>query len=111
MYTDSESHTQRLLKAAGVGLWDWNLQTNELYFSPEWKRQLGFDEHELADVFESWSDRLHPDDRHAAVTAASEFHAGIRARYDVEFRLRHKDGSYRWILAQADIRRDASGIP
>ena len=111
MYTDSESHTQRLLKAAGVGLWDWNLQTNELYFSPEWKRQLGFDEHELADVFESWSDRLHPDDRHAAITAASEFHAGIRARYDVEFRLRHKDGSYRWILAQADIRRDASGIP
>ena len=91
MYTDSESHTQRLLKAAGVGLWDWNLQTNELYFSPEWKRQLGFDEHELADVFESWSDRLHPDDRHAAVTAASEFHAGIRARYDVEFRLSHKD--------------------
>jgi two-component system, cell cycle sensor histidine kinase and response regulator CckA len=109
LFMEDAQRTQRLLQAAGVGLWDWNLVTNALYLSPEWKRHLGFAEHELANAFESWGDRLHPEDRATALYRVEAFRNGDLARYDVEFRLRHRDGSYRWILARGDLVRNAEG--
>ncbi len=105
----NELRTQLLVRTANIGLWDWDLLTNRVYFSPEWKMQLGYSEHELTNRYEEWESRLHPDDCDAALTAVREFRAGIRSFYDVEFRLRHKDGSWRWICARADFQRDASG--
>lgn len=105
----NELRTQLLVRTANVGLWDWDLVTNQVYFSPEWKMQLGYAEDELTNQYEEWESRLHPDDRDAALTAVREFRAGIRTVYDVEFRLRHKDGSWRWICAHADFQRDSSG--
>jgi PAS domain S-box-containing protein len=105
----NELRTQLLLRTANVGLWDWDLLTNSVYFSPEWKKQLGYAEHEVTNHYQEWESRLHPADRDAALTAVREFRAGIRTVYDVEFRLRHKDGSWRWICAQADFQRDAGG--
>ncbi len=105
----SESRVRFLVSAANVGLWDWDLATGSLYFSPEWKGQLGYADHELPSRFEEWESRLHPEDRAATFAAVAEFQAGSRLAYDVEFRLRHRDGSWRWILTQAEIARDASG--
>jgi two-component system, cell cycle sensor histidine kinase and response regulator CckA len=107
----NEVRTQLLIQAANVGLWDWDLKTNQVYFSPEWKMQLGYREHELSNRYEEWESRLHPFDRSAALAAVEEFRSGVRTNYDVEFRLRHKDGSWRWICARADFQRDASGEP
>ncbi|MCC6244147.1 MAG: PAS domain S-box protein, partial [Gemmatimonadaceae bacterium] len=107
----AELRTERLIRADGVGLWDWDLQTNELYFSPEWKRQIGYAPDELADEYREWVTRLHPADIGATLEAGERFRQGETSTYDVEFRLRHKDGTYRWIWAQADLLRDAQGCP
>ena len=104
-----EVRTQLLIHAANVGLWDWDLLANQVYFSPEWKMQLGYAAHELTNRYEEWESRLHPSDRDSALTAVREFRAGVRPTYDVEFRLRHRDGSWRWICARADFQRDAAG--
>ncbi len=105
----SELRTQLLVRAANVGLWDWDLLTSRVYFSAEWKMQLGYAEDELTNSYEEWESRLHPEDRDAALTAVREFRAGIRTVYDVEFRLLHKEGTWRWICARADFQRDANG--
>lgn len=108
---DAELRTQRLIRAGGVGLWDWDLATNELYFSPEWKRQIGYAPDELADEYREWATRLHPADIDATLDAVERFRQGDTSTYDVEFRLRHKDNTYRWIWAQADLLRDEQGRP
>ncbi len=108
---DSEARTRLLLEAADVGLWDWDLVNNETYFSPEWKRQIGYRDDELPSAFAEWESRLHPDDRAATLAAVQAFREGLRPHYDVEFRLRHRDGSWRWIFARANFVRDAMGEP
>ena len=108
---DDASQLRALLRASGVGLWDWDLVTNTVYFSPEWKRQLGYDDHELPNRFEVWEERLHPADIAATLAAVNDFREGRRSSFAVEFRLRHKDGSWRWILASGDCARDSSGVP
>ena len=57
-------------RAGGVGLWDWSLKTDEVHYSREWKRQLGYEEHELSNAFEEWRSRIHPDDLERALQAA-----------------------------------------
>jgi PAS domain S-box-containing protein len=108
---ESEGRLRLLVQSADIGLWDWNLVTNEVYFSPEWKRQLGYSDAEIPGQYEEWQSRLHPGDRDRALAAVSDFREGRRNDYDVEFRLRHKDGSWRWILARADLLSDAAGQP
>ncbi|MEQ1774894.1 MAG: PAS domain S-box protein [Burkholderiales bacterium] len=100
-----------LVQAAGVGLWDWDLLTNAVYFSPEWKLQLGYTDQELPNRFEAWEQRLHADDLAFTRSVVKDFLEGRRTTYDVEFRLRHKNGSWRWIFARADCVRNAAGQP
>jgi PAS domain S-box-containing protein len=91
------------------GLWDWDLRTGDVYFSPRWKSILGYEDHEIAHRVEEWVQRLHPDEREG-VLAANQAHAeGATPYYEYEYRLRHKDGSYRWILARGVALRDAAG--
>src|SRR5262249_10948608 len=91
------------------GLWDWDLQTNEVFFSPRWKAIIGYEDHEIAHRLEEWETRLHPNERER-VLAANYAHAdGLTPHYEHEYRLRHKDGSYRWILARGVALRDKKG--
>lgn len=97
------------LKASNTGLWSWNLTTNELYLSPEWKAQLGFLPDELPNQFSTWESLLHPDDRDSTIQFVQNFLATPMNLYENEFRLRHKDGTYHWILARGEKQLDASG--
>jgi PAS domain S-box-containing protein len=108
---ESEARTRLLIKSSNIGLWDWNLVTNDVFYSPEWKSQLGYANDELPGRYEEWESRLHPDDRESALRAVQDFREGRREVYDIEFRLHHKDGSWRSILARADLIRDAAGQP
>jgi len=99
------------VKAANVGLWDWDLHANKIHFSPEWKRQLGHADDEIGDTMEAWESRLHPDDSLSARTRVADFLTRPEGEYQNEFRMRHKDGGYRWILSQAALLRDAQGDP
>ncbi len=92
------------------GLWDWNIQTGEDYQSPRWKEILGYEEHELENRHETFTDALHPED-HDRVMEAARAHLEERVPYDLEYRLRCKNGSYVWIHAKGQAIWDEFGTP
>ena len=109
----AETH-QRLtlaIRAGKVGLWDLNLVTNETFYSSEWKSQLGYQDDELPNHFEEWSSRLHPEDKGNTLSYLANFLENKKQHYEIEFRLRHKDGSYRWILSNASVFNDDNNNP
>jgi PAS domain S-box-containing protein len=108
---ESEARTRLLVKSSNIGLWDWNLINNEVFFSEEWKNQLGYTDAEMPNQLAEWETRLHPDDRVATFAAVKDYLEGRRPDYEVEFRLRHKDGTWRWILTRANPTFDATGRP
>lgn len=93
------------------GLWDWDIQTNEVWYSPRYKSMLGYQDEEFPNRVEEWRDRLHPDDRELVLAALRAHLEGQAPEYQREHRLRHKDGSYVWVLARGVARRDAAGRP
>ena len=97
------------VRAANVGLWDWDIATNQVHYSAEWKRQIGYDEHEISDAIAEWEHRIHPDDLEPALNSLRRAIAERAAEFLAEFRFRHKDGSYRWILSQGSVLTDETG--
>ncbi len=108
---DASRRLREAIRAGNVGLWDWDLATNRVQYSPEWKRQIGYEEDEIGDSFEEWERRVHPDDLTPTLARIKQAIADISTGYYFEFRFRHKDGSYRWILAQSSVFCDQSGRP
>jgi PAS domain S-box-containing protein len=107
---ESREHLEASVQASNTGLWDWNLQTNEVYYSTEWKSQLGHQDHEISNRLEEWLNRLHPDDRQHAMATVLAFVRDPGPNLEMEFRLRHHDGSYRWILSRASVLRGPDGL-
>jgi PAS domain S-box-containing protein len=107
----SQERLHLALQATGLGPWEWDLGTNDAVYSPEWLRQLGYEPGELPNQYEEWTSRLHPDDREQVLEAQQDYLAGRRPEYAVEFRLRHRDGSYRWIYTRGVALYDADGKP
>ena len=108
-FRTSQEKLRQALQASNTGLWDWNTETYEVSFSREWKRQLGYEEAELADTFEMWDTQLHPDDHDRAIAFVQSYLAHPVGEYRQEFRLRHKDGTYRWVEARASFVTEADG--
>ncbi|MFN3244122.1 MAG: PAS domain S-box protein [Planctomycetota bacterium] len=98
-------------RASQIGFWEWDLTTNSVHFSPEWKAQIGYQPHEIADDFEEWRSRVHPDDLEPAMAAVQQHVEGQSSVYETRFRFRHKDGSYRWIYVRGEAVRDGDGKP
>ncbi len=105
----SQDKLRQALHASGIGLWDWNTYTNEMVLSEEWKRQLGYDQAELSDSFETWEGLLHPDDHDRVVVCLQDAVCKRQDEYRQEYRLRHKDGTYRWIESRAALVTEADG--
>ncbi|MFO0699228.1 MAG: ATP-binding protein [Nitrospira sp.] len=106
----SEGRLTTTVQSTNIGIWDWDLATNEVYLSTEWKRQLGHEDHELVNSFEEWKDRLHPDDRDQTWSTIENHLLAQTARFELEHRLRHKDGSYRWILTRGTSIKNADEL-
>lgn len=106
-----ESEERYALAALGSndGLWDWNLRNNSIYFSSRWKSMLGYDEEEIGTSCDEWFSRVHPDDRSEMETRIAEHLSGQNSHYEDEFRIRHRDGTYRWVLSRGLTIRDAAG--
>ncbi len=107
----TDDRLRRAATAANVGLWDWDLRTDHVFYSEEWKRQIGHSESEIGDTFEEWRRRVHADDIDRAMRRMRECIANPSIPYSIEFRLRHKDGSYRSILSQGSLVFDEENRP
>lgn len=108
---EREERLSLVIEGTNDGIWDWNLRTNETYFSRRWKAMLGYQDQELTNCFETWEHLLHPDDIERAHTELQYYLEGQSQVYELEHRLRHKDGSYRWILARGIALRGADEKP
>ncbi len=106
-----ESQEQLRLAVAGtrIGLWAWDPGRGALTLSPELKAQLGHGPEEMGDRFGEIESRLHPEDRDRVVDLLRGLQHSPWPTHENEFRLRHADGSYRWILGRAAIWRDDAG--
>jgi PAS domain S-box-containing protein len=107
----TEEALRLAVRASRTGLWDWNVKDGEIYFSPEWKAQIGYADHEVPNSIGEWERRLHPSDRQWVLSKLSAYLTDPWSNYEVEFRLQHKDGSYRWILSRAKLFSDYAGRP
>jgi len=97
------------VRGANDGLWDWDLTTGETYFSPRWKEMLGFAPEELANLPETWIERLHPDDRARVQRDWEEHFANRSPVFESEHRVLHNDGTYRWMLSRGMAVRASDG--
>lgn len=103
LLASSNARLRVATEIANLAVWDVNRESGVMTFSAEWKRQLGYAADEIADRWEEWESRLHPDDRARAVESIRADLAVPGARYDQEFRLRHRDGSYRWMHSRGTL--------
>lgn len=105
----SQERLALMIEGSSDGVWDWDLTTDEVYFSARWKSMLGYADGEVGNRFSAWERLLHPADRERALASVRVYLAGQTATFELEHRLRHKDGSYRWILSRGVALRDAEG--
>ncbi|QSZ41407.1 PAS domain-containing protein [Sulfurimonas aquatica] len=89
--------------ATNDGLYDWNIQTNELYISERWKEQLGYSNDELENTIDTWHSRLHPQEVQSLDKKLEEYLKNKRGYFNETFRLRHRDGHYIWLESKAKI--------
>jgi len=105
----SEQRFELAMQGANDGLWDWDLITNQVYYSPRWKEMLGYADDEIPNHYGEWRSRVHPDDLDRAEATIQTYLNGEAATYELEHRLRHRDGNYRWIMARGACVRDETG--
>jgi PAS domain S-box-containing protein len=109
---ESEYRWKFAVHGSGDGVWDWDLQTNETTYSTRWKEMLGYDENDILPNLQEWIKRTHPDDQPRAAEAVQAYLSGKTELYVVEYRLRCKDESYKWILARGMVvSRNEDGKP
>jgi len=98
------------VRGSGDGLWDWNVLTQEVYYSPRFKQILGYEEKEGENNYNFWESKVHPEDSDR-VLAAMQNHLENHVPYAIEYRLRKKSGDYCWIYARAQAIWDETGKP
>jgi PAS domain S-box-containing protein len=99
----SEARWQFALEGAGDGIWDWNMETNQVFYSPQWKVMLGYTIEEVGDTLDEWASRVHPDDKTHCYNALQEHFTGKTATYQAEHRVATKNGEYLWVLARGKV--------
>ena len=108
---ESERRLAFALNGANDGLWDWNLETNAVYYSPRWLEMLGYAPNELPQILDTWAGLVHPEDRDDSLAQAADYLEGRSDRYEIEFRMRHKQGHWMHILSRARLASDVTGKP
>ena len=107
---ESEERFQLSMEATHDGLWDWNITTDKGYFSPGYYRMLGYEAHAFAEEGKVWKDLIHPEDREPAVRANLNCIEGRCETFEIEYRMKARNGGWRWILGRGKcIARDPQG--
>lgn|GEM_PF-1428370 len=99
----AERRWQFALSGSGDGVWDWDVRSSRVFYTPSWKTMLGHEENEVGDTLEEWSSRLHPDDQPAMMREVERHLVGDTPNFSYEVRMRHKDGHWIWILSRGQV--------
>jgi diguanylate cyclase (GGDEF)-like protein/PAS domain S-box-containing protein len=108
---ESQERYMLAVQGANDGLWDWDLVTNTVFYSPRWKQMLGYDERELSDSPQEWLARVHPDDQLNLQADLDAHRRGRSVTFSSEHRLMHRSGGYRWVLCRGAAVRNEAGNP
>ena len=106
---ESEQRYALAARGANDGLWDWKLNTDEIYFSPRWKQMLGYGELEIRPDPHEWFSRIHPSDRERVETEVAAHRAGTTVEFSSEYRICQRNGSFVWMLSRGAVVRDEYG--
>ena len=107
----SEERFDLAMRGANDGLWDWNMLTNEVYFSPRWKAMVGYKDEELENQFSTFEKLIHPDDYDRVMQMVEDYVSGKVNAYEVELRMHHKEAHWEYILARGFVLRDKNDTP
>jgi diguanylate cyclase (GGDEF)-like protein/PAS domain S-box-containing protein len=108
---ESEERYALAARGANDGLWDWNLITREVYFSPRWKAMVGAKDSDMGNKAEDWFNRVHAEDVAALKMAVMAHIEGNTEYLEHEYRMLYRDGTYRWMMTRGMAVRDESGKP
>jgi PAS domain S-box-containing protein len=112
LFREAKEQLARVLAGSNDGFWDWNIQSGQLEFSDRWAEMFGYTRSELAPSLSTWQGMVHPDDREEARATQNRIARGEMDRYEVERRLRHKDGHWVWVHVRGKVaERDRDGKP
>ena len=106
---ESQERYQLAVQGSNDGIWDWNIKTGELYLSPRWKKILGYEDYELPSSTETWVKLGAPEEVESSIAGLWQYLKTGGGFYTHEHRLRHKDGSYRWVLNRGSALRSYDG--
>ncbi|WP_019500027.1 PAS domain-containing protein [Pseudanabaena sp. PCC 6802] len=106
---ESDERWHLALRGNNDGIWDWNVKTNEVFFSERWKEMLGYEDCEIANHLDEWAKRVHPDDLGWVMQAVQDHFAKKTPYYSTEHRVLCKDGTYKWILDRGQALWDEAG--
>ncbi len=108
----SEERWKLATEGSGIGVWDWDIPSGQVLFSLRWKEILGYAENEIGDHISEWESRIRPEDLGPTLQKVEAYLRGAAPGYDAEFRMRAKDGTWKWIHdAGLVVQRDAAGNP
>ena len=108
---ESELRFSVAIEGTEAGIWDWDMVKNRVVYSKQWKAMLGYEEAEIENSFEGWKNLWHPDDAQEIERSVTEHMNGVRQKYEVIHRCRHKNGGWRWIMTRGKILKDTEGRP
>lgn len=98
-----EQRWQYALEASNTGIWEWNIETNDVFFSDTWKKMLGYENDEIQNKFEEFEKRIHPDDAARVYNQIQLYLDAKTDEFNIVFRFRTKNGSFKWINAHGKI--------
>ncbi|OPY25925.1 MAG: putative diguanylate cyclase [Methanobacterium sp. PtaU1.Bin242] len=109
---ESKKLANQVLEAADLGYWDWNIKTGRTQYNPTYYTMLGYEPYELPQNYKTWKGLLHPDDKENIIHDIWEHVNNKTSGYEIDFRMRTKNGDYKWILSRGKvIKKDADGYP
>lgn len=107
----SEERLQQSLDGSGMGLWDWHLGSNEVFYSDRWLGMLGYSPGAFAPVLSTWQSLVHPDDLAGVLERVDWAMSGLTPNFEAEMRMRRSDGTWSWILSRGKVVFDAGALP
>ena len=105
----SEERYALVIEASEQGIWDWNVETNEVFYSEQWKKQIGYNDDELKNEFNTWVEHLHPNEKEFCQNAVNSYLNHAVEHFILDFRFLHKDRTYRWIHNKAASLKNKEG--